>query len=1149
MPEKKLADLFNIRSRFFRSAHLERDFDDPGALAGYVATGFVRSCLERLAEGTKPNSGHRAWRLTGDYGSGKSSFGLLVAQWLAGRDSAFPPQLRKVIDFGRGAAKPRHIPVLVTCTKQPLTASILKALQRTLASIYGRGSKAKPVQATQRLLDAEQEPPDDQILDLILEVNSQVIADGRGKGLLLMVDELGKFLEFAAQHPERQDVFLLQCLAEAAARSGDEALFVVCLLHQGFSAYAHDLTQAAQREWEKVSGRFEEIIFNHPVEQIAELIASALNVNAGQIPKPQAHAVRTAMEQIIALGWFGAAAKDELLEVAPRLYPLHPTVLPILVRAFRRFGQNERSLFSFLLSNEPFGLQAFAQRSLDGAEPYRLHDLYDYLRTSFGHRLATLSYRSHWSLIESVVESFATENEFHVKVLKTVGVLNLLNDDLVPTEEAILCALADGDPGLRKRIGSALDVLRRVKRVLYDRGRARGLCLWPHTCVDLEKAMEDARQAVDPSQRVAGLIKDYLETRPVVARRHYIKTGNLRYFDVRYCAVTELPDLLTSRGSRADGVIVIPLCETPTERLVALEFANRPELKDRRTWLVGVPEPLGHLASLVQEVQRWEWIATNTKELNADKYAREEVSRQIESARGQLARRVQSLIGFKQLAGKAQLTWFHRNQELTIPDGRHLLEQSSVILDKAYREAPRIHNELVNRHSLSSAAAAARMRLIERMFTDASAPFLGMTPDKKPPEMSMYLSVLKNTGLHHEQAGRWHLGEPPEDKCHVLPALQHITEIIKRQPDDRVNIAALFDELRKPPYGVRDGIIPLLLAVFAIQHEQDVAFYKNGTFLRELTGEAMLVLTKTPESFELQYCRIEGVRADLFSKLCVLLEVKPSGERRSELLDVVKPLCVFVAQLPQFALHTKKLSVTALAVRDSILNAREPVKLLFGELPKACGFEPFSNEPASGKSVQAFAKTLKAALDELRAAYPDLQERLRKELRAAFSLPGSFQEFRTALAGRTEQVVIGLTEPKLKAFCLRLLDSLSESEWLESIGSCLTLKPPAKWQDADEATFGSELADLAARFHRVESVLFAHGKHPKNSVGVRLAITQSNGVEQQRVIHYSADEEHRLRDLQSEFETVLKRDRRLGLAAASRAIWASLQKGGKAQGE
>jgi hypothetical protein len=1151
MSEKRIADLFKIGNRFLRSAHLERDFQDSSVLSGYVVTDFTRACLGRVANGLKSRSGQRAWRMTGDYGCGKSSFALLLAHWFAGHDSTFPPQIRKVTDFHQfGVPRPHFIPVLVTCSRQALGTSILKSLVRSLSQIYGRGTKSKLALEVQHLIDAKQEPTEDQIFQLVLEVNSRIIADSKGKGLLLILDELGKFLEFAALHPQRQDVFLLQRLAEAASRSGDEPLFVISLLHQGFNAYADQLNQSAQREWEKVAGRFEEIVFNQPVEQIANVIGSAINVRTQEIPKAQSHELRQAMERTVALGWFGSAPTKSLSDLATQLYPLHPTVLPVLIRTFRRFGQNERSLFSFLLSNEPFGLQAFSEKRLHEGEPYRLHNFYDYVRTNFGHRLAVQSYRSHWNLIDSVVESFATEDELHVKILKTVGILNLLNDgDLLPTEESVICALAGVDHSAQKYVRTALEKLHKGKRVLYDRGRARGLCLWPHTSVDLEKAYDDARRAIDTPQRVASLIKNSLESRPIVARRHYIETGNLRYCDVRYCSVMELSGLLEKNPTDADGLIIVPLCETPTEREAALEFVKQSSLKQKPNWLVAVPRPLNNLARLVQEVQRWEWVSTNTLELNADKFAREEVSRQKAAARLQLEKRIQSYIGFKQLSGQMMLEWFQEGRSLKIKDGRELLSALSRIFDKTYELAPRIHNELVNRRNLSSAAAAARMRLIERMFTDAGVELLGMNPAKKPPEMSMYLSVLKNTGLHQKHGDTWHIGEPhhkTDEKCGVLPTLRLIRAIVQKEPDSRVNIAALFAELRKPPYGVRDGIIPLLLTVFAIANEKDVAFYKDGTFLRELNAEAMLVLTKAPERFDIQYCKIEGVRAELFEKLLTVLEVRASQEREIELLDVVKKLCVFVAQLPAYVLNTKKLSPTALAVRDIILNAREPAKLLFTELPKACGFDPIPHDATASKPVQAFVKTLKAALDDLRAAFPELQERLRKEIRAAFDLPGTFQQFRTALAGRAEQVVLGVNEPKLRAFCLRLMDdNLPESDWLESLGSYLALKPPSKWHDAEEDLFDSELAQCATRFHRVESIVFAGGKSPTNAVGIRLAITQANGVEHEQVVHFTAEEEQQLRGLQAQFETLLTKDKRLGLAAASRAIWANLEKAGK----
>ena len=492
MREKRVADLLDVRSRFLRSAHLEKDFRDPAALSGYVVTDFARSCIGRMAIGLKPRSGNRAWRMTGDYGSGKSSFALLLAHWFAGHDAKFPPPLRRAVDPQQfGVSRPRFLPVLVTCSRQALGVSIVRSLYSALDQLEGVGTRSKIATEVQRLNESKRDPSDDEVFELIQSVNSRLVAESKAKGLLLILDELGKFLEFAALHPERQDVFLLQRLAEAASRSAEKPFFIVSLQHQGFNAYTDRLNQSAQREWEKVAGRFEEIVFSPPFEQAASIISSAINVRINDIPKAQAEQLREAMERTLALGWLGAAPAKALAEAGPRLYPLHPTVLPVLIRTFRRFGQNERSLFSFLLSNEPFGLQAFSQRSAAGNELYRLHDLYDYVRTNFGHRLSVQSYRSHWNLIDSVIESFVEENEVQLKILKTIGILNLLNDsDLLATEESVLCALSGETQ--EKNIRSALSALHKYKRIIYDRGRARGLCLWPHSSVDLEKAYEDA---------------------------------------------------------------------------------------------------------------------------------------------------------------------------------------------------------------------------------------------------------------------------------------------------------------------------------------------------------------------------------------------------------------------------------------------------------------------------------------------------------------------------------------------------------------------------------------------------------------------------------------------------------------------------------
>jgi hypothetical protein len=50
--------------------------------------------------------------------------------------------------------------------------------------------------------------------------------------------------------------------------------------------------------------------------------------------------------------------------------------------------------------------------------------------------------------------------------------------------------------------------------------------------------------------------------------------------------------------------------------------------------------------------------------------------------------------------------------------------------------------------------------------------------------------------------------------------------------------------MRKAPFGIRDGLAPILLAVYAVINEQHIAFYDNGAFMREMGGLDVMRLVK-----------------------------------------------------------------------------------------------------------------------------------------------------------------------------------------------------------------------------------------------------------------------------------------------------------------
>jgi hypothetical protein len=337
--------------------------------------------------------------------------------------------------------------------------------------------------------------------------------------------------------------------------------------------------------------------------------------------------------------------RQSLLDQAPSIFPLQPMLLPVLVKFFSRFGQNERSLFSFLYSSESNAIRAFAEQHDIGDGFFGMHQFYDYVRSSIGSRLHTRALSSRWSQIESVIDASLGGNIEEVAMLKTVGVLNMLDDLKLTAQEDALRGALERTCVPKFDFSATLDKLRSKKRVLYYRGTAGGYCLWPYTSVNLELKYAEAEKLVRKDANAVEAVAELLQHRPIVARRHYVETGNLRYFDLIYVKANELEAAVTHWNSESsDGAVFVPLCQSGPERSRAIQSVEKLRLKGRPEILIAVPQPLSDFAGLVAEVRRWEWIATNVPELEGDKHGREEVSRQIDAAKAVLIERINQVV-------------------------------------------------------------------------------------------------------------------------------------------------------------------------------------------------------------------------------------------------------------------------------------------------------------------------------------------------------------------------------------------------------------------------------------------------------------------------------------------------------------------------
>ena len=179
--------------------------------------------------------------------------------------------------------------------------------------------------------------------------------------VLLVIDEFGKCLEFAAQDSRTGDLYLLQQLAERVSGGPDVEGLVLTLQHLAFEDYVGLVSSAQRREWRKVQGRFEELPFVNDEELGWRVAAEAIS------PPSDPQCRRRSLEAVEdALGDCSSAGlelPDRLCDFARRCYPIHPIALWILPELASRFGQGERTLAQFLTSESPGSVRHFLART------------------------------------------------------------------------------------------------------------------------------------------------------------------------------------------------------------------------------------------------------------------------------------------------------------------------------------------------------------------------------------------------------------------------------------------------------------------------------------------------------------------------------------------------------------------------------------------------------------------------------------------------------------------------------------------------------------------------------------------------------------------------------------------------------------------
>lgn len=1137
-----LSKFFNLRRRYYRSINLERDLSNADSVLGYVLTPRSAEILVRILRAISSDSTNRAWTLTGAYGTGKSSFAHFLACLCGppGEQARLHAEsiareamssLNEPLEFtglDRGLVR-----AVVTAQREPLCNSIVKALHIGVQEFWSDGRRRRP-EILDELAGLFSKVQKGKNIDPTVVLNLvQEIARASKSGLLIVLDELGKCLEFAAQNNSDGDLYLLQQLAELPSGDSAPKVFTLAILHQAFSEYAHSLNVAQRNEWVKIQGRFEDVPFTGSSNEMLRLIGQAIDSSNATTVMPSIG--RWAKH------WFettkGALATTfgDSKTVAS-IYPLHPISAAVLPLLCSKYGQNDRSLFTLLTSDEPNSFACFlkeAEVSKKQLPTLKLDRIYDYWIDAAGSGLYSRPQLQRWVEIQGRVSDAHNLDPKLLAVLKTIGLLNLVSSGghLRATRSLVefaMCDSADDKESLhdwRVKIDELVD-----RRLVVYRSQLDELRIWEGSDFDIELAIQDAIQSDrKPLESMLTAIKPLS---PAVAQRHSYKTGTLRYFEKRYLAEEKYLQTIETKNYDADGLIVYWLGNKLPVDVPVWTKNGKPLV------LVGALET-EQLAIACEELWALKKISEEAPELRTDGVARREVRQRLIYAHRVVDQAVLNSFAFNGL----NKIWL-KGENRKVSSIADFSSKLSDICDESFSSSPVLWNELINRRELTSQGAKARGELLGAMITNYSNARLNL--EGYGPECTIYESILKQTGIHKsDKNDRWYFDQPSDET--VLPVWEKIENFCLGSTETPSAISELYELLSEKPYGVKSGIIPILLAAVLVKRMDDVCIYKDGSFVPVLGLEHFELLVKDPSRFSVKHFVTTGLRAQVFKEIEELVRRPNQAKadtRNSTLLGVVKPLVQFAKQLPNYTRRTKRMSIEAAGLRDALMSAKQPDELMFSAIPEALGLSaliPEQDEDA--KFALEFRARLTKGLRDLQMAYDSLLAHCKELLSVSFAIDQNL--LRQNLSLRCNSLLFNAKKSPLESFISNAADEdVDDRTWLERVLMIIGDKPVVSWTDDDVQLFETGLNDFVRKFNNFEvlqkNLLEAPGA---DFDARRITLTKPSGQEVHRIVWIDRNREAQIADIVDEIiEQKLKLHADLEEAIISRLTERILQR-------
>ncbi|AFN74356.1 hypothetical protein MROS_1117 [Melioribacter roseus P3M-2] len=1069
-----------MKNKFSPSINIIRD---KGKEFSYIPTSNAERVLHNLDESIL--HGIRSFYIVGSFGTGKSSFLLAFEQQIENGKRIFSTPL----NFN-GRTKYKTLNII----------GDYRSFEETLREILKISQKVDIIEG--------------------LEKYYKKIA-ASNMGLLIVIDEFGKFLEYASENKPEQELYAIQKLAEFV-NNQNKNIILLTTLHQGFDAYRVKSDEKIRNEWEKVKGRLKEIPFNEPVEQLLYLAARYLNGNPTNISNEEYKELYTSIIKARVYPLYNTLNEF----IAKKLFPLEILSAGIIAKALQRYGQNERSLFTFLETTD------FSSYIKKNKKYFNLVDVYDYLLNNFYSFLSSKYNPDYlkWSIIKSTLErvEIIFEKNFieKSKIIKTIGLLNIF----APSGAKINAEFLKVYGNLSLNIENIEEEIKLLEKHKLIRFQSYSQCyvLFEGTDVDIDLALNEAENYINPNPDLVGKLKEFFDTQFLPAKASYLKTGTPRFFEI---VISDYPIKQLQKGE-ADGIINLIFNEN-----LHISTIKNISKSTNEVILYGYYENADKIRTNILEIEKANYVL--------EKYADDRVvKREIKNLIENLTIEINELVIDSLFYKDSKVRWIYNGSPLNIDSKTTFNKKLSEIIDKSYSKTPIFHNELINREKLPGAINTARKALFNRLFEHWDKEDLLFDKKQYPPEKTIYLSLLKNTGIHRKENGLFILTAPKEKS--FIPLWQCCEEFLESSKATKKSLADLFEKLQEKPFKLKSGFIAFWVPIYLFIKRDEYALFDGDVFLPELSLDLFEMILKNPHNYFIKTFNVKGIRLELFNRYQELIN-RASEEKitTKSFVDTIKPFLSFYRGLTEYSQKTLRLSKETLLLRDAIAKAKDPEKTFFEDFPNALGFT--SQELLnSNEKLDLYVNKLKNSIRELRLSYDELLNRIEKTLKTSTGFNNlEFPDYKDKIILRYASIKTYLFLPHQRTIYQRINSNLNDRKtWLSSFVQGLIGKSLEVISDDEEKIIHEKIKTIFHEFDNLTDIANL-GIDNNKEIAISVEITSTDENTHRALIRLSKEQEKLAEEIEKKIIKNLSSDKKLNQIALLKLLKKQLNNNSK----